>query len=62
MQRFENIMIGAGTGADRVVGALRHEFCSDGMSDRNYGLSLTLLIGSGDQAEAYYGCCTISGN
>ncbi|KPP89141.1 MAG: Bacterial SH3 domain [Rhodobacteraceae bacterium HLUCCA08] len=62
MSRFENIMIEAGTGDARIVGALRHEFCSDGMSDGEYGLSLTFLRGSGDGAEAFSGCCTLSGD
>lgn len=60
MSLFENIMIEAGSGDARIVGALRHETCFDLMSDNEFGLSLTLLRGTGDTAQAFYGCCTLS--
>ena len=33
--------------------------CWDGMSDREYGLGTSLIVGAGDTMEFYSGCCTI---
>lgn len=34
--------------------------CSDGMSDRVYGLDMNLLVRDGDQTRYFAGCCSIS--
>ncbi len=33
--------------------------CSDGMSDREYGLRLDLLLGTSDERTLLSGCCSI---
>ena len=43
---------GRDTGAER---------CGDGMSDREYGLGATLMVGAGPGMELYAGCCTLAG-
>ncbi|OSP54684.1 COG3650 family protein [Pseudoruegeria sp. SK021] len=39
---------------------LRHEMCSDGMSDRSFGLSILFLLERGDTPELYSGCCSLT--
>lgn len=34
--------------------------CSDGMSDRSYGLDVTLILEEGDEAQMLTGCCSIA--
>lgn len=46
-------------GADGpAVAFLRTEACSDGMSDREFGISVQLLLGLGAGARQLSGCCT----
>ncbi len=46
-------------GADSpAVAFLRTEACSDGMSDREFGISVQLLLGLGAGARQLSGCCT----
>jgi uncharacterized membrane protein len=48
-------------GADgSAVALLRSEGCSDGMSDREFGISVQLLLGLGAQARHLSGCCTLA--
>ena len=45
----------------RATATLRRQQCSDGMSDRTFGLSLDLLLrGPGGDAAFVSGCCTLS--
>ena len=39
---------------------VRREECSDGMSDRAYGLALSLWLSSGESVAGYQGCCTLA--
>lgn len=50
-------MIAEGTGGQSVA-ILRTEACSDGMSDRAFGISVQLLLGLGTEARQLSGCCT----
>lgn len=46
-------------GADGpAVAILKTEACSDGMSDREFGISVQLLFGLGAGARQLSGCCT----
>ena len=40
-----------------VTGA---ETCTDGMSDREYGIGATLMVGAGAEMTYYAGCCTLA--
>jgi uncharacterized membrane protein len=44
-----------------VVAFLRTESCGDGMSDREFGISVQLLLGIGAEVRHLSGCCTLSG-
>lgn len=53
----------AGWGAKETAGMhgiVRREECSDGMSDRLYGLSLDLLVSSDGTLSQYAGCCSLA--
>lgn len=51
----------AGDGDHSLTTVIQPGQCSDGMSDRNYALSATLIFQSkGAEPSALYGCCTIS--
>jgi uncharacterized membrane protein len=50
-------MIAEGTGGPAVA-ILQTEACSDGMSDREFGISVQLLLGLGGTARQLSGCCT----
>ena len=43
-----------------VHGIVRREACTDGMSDRRFGLSLDLLVTSGGVLSQYAGCCSLA--
>lgn len=48
-------------GAQRYTGTLNQEFCSDGMSDTDYSMSLILTrAGSAGTVETLYGCCNVN--
>ncbi|MBV0891153.1 SH3 domain-containing protein [Paracoccus sp. Z118] len=50
----------AGDSQGRLTAVIRPEQCSDGMSDRRYGLSGTLILdGSGQSSRMFSGCCLI---
>ncbi len=44
---------------DRAAVSIRAQTCSDGMSDRLYGLAADVIL-SGAQTGVYSGCCTIA--
>jgi uncharacterized membrane protein len=44
----------------QMVGTSRLEQCSDGMSDRRYGISVDLVLGAGQSPVLYSGCCTLA--
>lgn len=47
--------------AGEMVGVLSNEMCTDGMSDREYGWELNLLILSGEEYNRHFvGCCSLS--
>jgi uncharacterized membrane protein len=52
-------MIAEGVGGPAVA-MLATEACSDGMSDREFGISVQLLLGLGAVARQLSGCCTRS--
>lgn len=59
---FRNPLRGliAGDAEGRMTAVIRPEQCSDGMSDRAYGLSATLIFdGSGRESRMFTGCCRI---
>lgn len=49
----------AGSGADTLVATVHSGLCSDGMSDRLFGLSATLTHREGANARIIHGCCSI---
>ena len=48
----------AGTAFPQGFATIRGATCSDGMSDRTYGLAIDLFL-SGDQTTVRHGCCTL---
>ena len=46
----------------RGSGIIRTQECSDGMSDRDYGFAIDLLLTGGGQRLFVDGCCSISGD
>jgi uncharacterized membrane protein len=52
-------MIAEGDGGPAVA-LLRTETCSDGMSDREFGISVQLLLGLGVETRQLSGCCTLA--
>jgi uncharacterized membrane protein len=50
-------MIAEGAGGPAIA-ILQTETCSDGMSDREFGISVQLLLGPGADARQLSGCCT----
>jgi len=50
----------AGDNDGQVQGVLRRELCSDGMSDRLFGLSMTLTYTGTKGHRTLSGCCAIS--
>ena len=44
----------------RATLVMRHEACADGMSDRPYGLSATLLLETRDAPAVHSGCCSLT--
>ena len=49
----------AGDARGRLTAVIRPEQCSDGMSDRAYGLSATVILDGGEPSRMLTGCCTI---
>lgn len=49
-----------GTSEDtRLTAVISSEACSDGMSDREFGLSVDLLVENGGSRSLYSGCCSL---
>lgn len=49
-----------GDGGDRVITSMiGRGQCSDGMSDRIYGLSVDLLVTDSEAVNVYSGCCSV---
>lgn len=56
-----NRVILAKDGEREITAVIRPGQCNDGMSDRRFGLSATLIFqGAGTPANVNYGCCSIS--
>lgn len=45
---------------DGVTAVIAPAQCSDGMSDRAYGLEATVILGGGAAAQMLNGCCTLA--
>lgn len=45
---------------DGITAVVTPAQCSDGMSDRAYGLEATVILGSGAAAQMLNGCCTLA--
>ena len=43
-----------------AVGVMRLERCGDGMSDREYGIAIDLLLGAATEERMVSGCCSLS--
>lgn len=51
----------AGDESGRVTAVIQPALCSDGMSDRDFGLSATLIVDGGDSpSRMLTGCCSIA--
>jgi uncharacterized membrane protein len=60
--RLGELAIGMSGDTAKATAFLRREACSDGMSDRPFGLSLRLLIATdGGTPVAHAGCCSLNG-
>ncbi len=60
---FQGSFFPSDAGERDVLLSLRTEACSDGMSDRAYGISVDMFLSGSDDPEAnglYSGCCTIA--
>lgn len=51
----------AGDDKGRVTAVVQPEACSDGMSDRDFGLSVTVIMDGGNQpSKMLNGCCSVA--
>lgn len=51
----------AGDDKGRVTAVVQPQMCSDGMSDRDFGLSVTVIMDGGNQpSQMLNGCCSVS--
>lgn len=51
----------AGDTAGRLTAVVQPELCSDGMSDRDFGLSATVIMDGGSQSSRLLtGCCSVA--
>ena len=60
---FNGSFFPSATGDLDIFLAVRNESCSDGMSDREYGLSVDMFLSGSDDPEdmgLYSGCCSIA--
>lgn len=55
-------VIAGAYGGETVTGIVRRAICSDGMSDRVFGLSLDMVMTDGDGSRLLSGCCTLETN
>ncbi len=53
-----NFFIAAGEGG-QMTGIISNRICSDGMSDRDYGRAIELLISTPGGTSAVSGCCSV---
>lgn len=58
--RSMNLTVARTALAPGLVAAITPEACSDGMSDRSYALSATLIVGQVPNARQLNGCCTLT--
>ena len=49
----------ADPGGNRAAASIRRQMCSDGMSDRDYPMSIDLLLRNDSSADAFEGCCSL---
>lgn len=51
----------AGDAKGRVTAVIQPQLCSDGMSDREYGLAATVILdGQGQKSRMLTGCCSVA--
>lgn len=50
----------AGDSAGRVTAVIQPEMCSDGMSDRQFGLATTVILDGNGPSQMLSGCCSIA--
>jgi len=58
--RFDRF--GFGSEMEEITGIVAARSCSDGMSDRNFGFSVEVILGSGAQSRLLSGCCSLQTN
>lgn len=46
-------------GRENLSAVIQREACHDGMSDRNFGLSIDVFLHSSGEPEGYQGCCSL---
>lgn len=56
---FREIGMGGGTSNDGFSALIEEAQCSDGMSDRAFGLRIRLFVHSAEGTAGYDGCCSI---
>ncbi len=57
--RLDRWAITGTNGTANMVATISAQMCSDGMSDRAYGLTIDLVITRPDATQVYSGCCTL---
>ncbi len=57
-----NAVMNFANGNDDAIAVIRAEACNDGMSDRQYGLSINLFLNGGIGNQSYLGGCCSIGN
>lgn len=55
----QEIGLGGGTSSDGFSALIEQGLCSDGMSDRAFGLTIRLFIHTAGGTSGYGGCCSI---
>lgn len=58
--RRDSFHLIAESAVGRSVAVIETEACSDGMSDRRYGISVQLLLDIGEDTRHVTGCCTLA--
>jgi uncharacterized membrane protein len=48
-------------GEGRLTGVIVREACSDGMSDRAYGLGISVILEGAGPPQLLTGCCSVGG-
>lgn len=54
------VAIGGGDASSGFTAVFKQDYCSDGMSDRIYGISIDLFVHGASGPRGYQGCCSIA--